>query len=99
MPRSHPIRPGRSPSVEPGQKPGDQSVDPDGPDPGAGEETHDDEDGHRPQLPVDPVPREDTDKGGDQQEDADLRKQGEIGSGLTRQSHRMIAARPDDGQT
>src|SRR4249920_1142321 len=86
------------PSVfEPGQEPGDQPVDPDGTDRGAAQEADDHENGDGPQLLVDPVPRKCTNQRGDQQKDADLREQGEIGSGLTRQSPRMIAATPEPG--
>jgi hypothetical protein len=70
-----------------------------GADPGAGEEPDHQEEGHGPQLLVDPVPRQRTHERGDQQKDADLREQGEIGSGLTRQSPRMIAVPREAGQT
>ncbi len=99
MPRSRLPIGHELPLVEPGQEPGDQPIDPHAADPGAAEKSDDHEQGHGPQLPVDPVARERTNKCGDQQQDADLREQGEIGSSLTRQSHRMIAARLDDGQT
>ena len=50
-------------------------------------------------LQIQPVPGQRPTQGGHQQEDSYLRKEGEIGSGLARQSARSVAAANSQRQT
>ena len=79
-------------SVEPGQEPGDQPVDPVRTDPGPADEPDEQENGRGTDLPIEPVPGQRPEQGSHQQEDPYLGKEGEIGSGLARQSARSVAA-------
>src|SRR5438046_10250602 len=75
--------PGRRPaerSVEPGQEPRDHPVGVEAAAPGASKEPDEDEDGVGPELVIDPVPGKGACQSRDQENEADLREEGEVGS-------------------
>src|SRR5450432_744854 len=86
-------------SVVRGQEPGNQPIDAVRPDPGAADEPEEQEDRRCTDLQIEPVPGQRTTQGGHKQEDAYLRKEGEIGSGLARQSARSVASAKHGRQT